>query len=168
MIDFMKSWVGSIAAMIVFVSLLEILLPLKNMKKYISVITSLIIVLTLAKPLIFLKGSLKNITDNINKYSSVFDENNYEVTSSTLENYNDAAAQEIFKQSVTSYIEKDLDMELTINTIDVEIKSENMEDAVVTIELANSNITTSDQENIRSTVSKLLDLEERNIQIILK
>lgn len=56
MTDFIKQWVINIVALVLFIVIVEMLLPKGKMKKYVSIATGTIMIITIVNPLLELSG----------------------------------------------------------------------------------------------------------------
>lgn len=80
LISYLKKWITDIVVMFVFITLLEIILPSSNMKKYIDMIIGLLIIIVLINP--FIKIISKDIDIDKNIFSSM-NKFNYEYKDDT-------------------------------------------------------------------------------------
>jgi stage III sporulation protein AF len=80
LISYLKNWITDIVVMFVFITLLEIILPSSNMKKYIDMIVGLLIIIVLINP--FIKIISKDIDIDKNIFSSM-NKFNYEYKEDT-------------------------------------------------------------------------------------
>lgn len=156
--EFITSWVQGIIIAVIIGSIIEMLLPNGNSKKYIKVVIGVYIVFTIVSPIIskFTGNELKldSIID-INKYEDKI--SSYEVDTKGLENTNNFNIKEVYilnlKKDIKAKIE---DKGYIVNSIQIEI--ENTDEYKV----KNVNMTLSKRE------SKKQEIEEKNINEIEK
>lgn len=80
LISYLKNWITDIVVIFVFITLLEIILPSSNMKKYIDMIIGLLIIIVFINP--FIKIISKDIDIDKNIFSSM-NKFNYEYKEDT-------------------------------------------------------------------------------------
>lgn len=156
--EFITSWVQGIIIAVIIGSIIEMLLPNGNSKKYIKVVIGVYIVFSIVSPVIskFTGSELKldSIID-INKYEDKIA--SYEIETKNLENINNSNIKEVYilnlKKDIKAKIE---DKGYIVNSIKIEI--ENTDEYKV----KNINITLSKREN------KKEETEEKNINEIEK
>lgn len=156
--EFITSWVQEIIIAVIIGSIIEMLLPNGNSKKYIKVVIGVYIVFSIVSPVIskFTRSELKldSIID-INKYEDKIA--SYEIETKNLENINNSNIKEVYilnlKKDIKAKIE---DKGYIVNSIKIEI--ENTDEYKV----KNINITLSKREN------KKEETEEKNINEIEK
>ncbi len=156
--EFITLWVQEIIIAVIIGSIIEMLLPNGNSKKYIKVVIGVYIVFSIVSPVIskFTRSELKldSIID-INKYEDKIA--SYEIETKNLENINNSNIKEVYilnlKKDIKAKIE---DKGYIVNSIKIEI--ENTDEYKV----KNINITLSKREN------KKEETEEKNINEIEK
>lgn len=123
--EFITSWVQGIIVAVIIGSIIEMLLPNGNSKKYIKVVIGVYIVFNIVSPIIskFTGSELKldSIID-INKYEDKL--SSYEVDTKSLENTNSSNIKEIYilnlKKDIKAKVE---DKGYIVNTIQIEIEN---------------------------------------------
>lgn len=123
--EFITSWVQGIIIAVIIGSIIEMLLPNGNSKKYIKVVIGVYIVFNIVSPIIskFTGSELKldSIID-INKYEDKL--SSYEVDTKSLENTNSSNIKEIYilnlKKDIKAKVE---DKGYIVNTIQIEIEN---------------------------------------------
>lgn len=156
--EFITSWVQGIIMAVIIGSIIEMLLPNGNSKKYIKVVIGVYIVFSIVSPVIskFTGSELKldSIID-INKYEDKIA--SYEIETKNLENINNSNIKEVYilnlKKDIKAKIE---DKGYIVNSIQIEI--ENTDEYKV----KNVNMTLSKRE------SKKEETEEKSINEIEK
>ena len=156
--EFITSWVQGIIIAVIIGSIIEMLLPNGNSKKYIKVVIGVYIVFTIVSPIIskFTGTEIKldSIID-INKYEDKIA--SYEIDTKNLENINNSNIKEVYilnlKKDIKAKIE---DKGYIVNSIQIEI--ENTDEYKV----KNIDMTLSKREN------KKEETEEKNINEIEK
>ena len=156
--EFITSWVQGIIIAVIIGSIIEMLLPNGNSKKYIKVVIGVYIVFTIVSPIIskFTGTEIKldSIIDII-KYEDKIA--SYEIDTKNLENINNSNIKEVYilnlKKDIKAKIE---DKGYIVNSIQIEI--ENTDEYKV----KNIDMTLSKREN------KKEETEEKNINEIEK
>lgn len=72
--DYISDWVKNIIIISTFLTLLEIILPNGNIKKYVDVLIALIIIIVIINPLIYFLSSDFNLKNNMNSLYNINDE----------------------------------------------------------------------------------------------
>lgn len=160
---FITSWVQGIIIAVIIGSIIEMLLPNGNSKKYIKVVIGVYIVFTIVSPVISkFTGSefkLDSIID-INKYEDKI--SSYEVDTKSLENTNNYNIKEVYilnlKKDIKAKIE---DKGYIVNSIQIEI--ENTDEYKV----KNVNMTLSKRENEKQETEQknINEIEKVNIEV---
>lgn len=156
--EFITSWVQGIIIAVIIGSIIEMLLPNGNSKKYIKVVVGVYIVFSIVSPVIskFTGSELKlsSIID-INKYEDKIA--SYEVDTKNLENTNNYNIKEVYILNLKKDIKAKIEHKgYIVNSIQIEI--ENTDEYKV----RNVNMTLSKREN------KKEETEEKNINEIEK
>ena len=102
--DFLRTWLIQIAAVIVFVSLIEMLVPAKGMKKFVRMILSLVVILTILKPFIFFEKNIGTLTEEISSYSNFMEASDYDLNTEAIQTFNEEKAAEVFQNSVATMV----------------------------------------------------------------
>lgn len=87
--EILKQWIMSIVCVVIFVTILEIILPEGSIKKYVKFATGLLIMVIVISPIIKLFNSDANLSEQIDFYSNSI---------SSYENVDVAKAQKDFKE----------------------------------------------------------------------
>ncbi len=161
--EFIISWVQGIIVAVIIGSIIEMLLPNGNSKKYIKVVIGVYIVFSIVSPVIseFTKSEFKldSIID-INKYEDQL--SSYEVDTQNLENTNNSNIKEIYilnlKKDIKSKIE---DKGYIVNSIQIEL--ENTDEYKV----KNINMTLSKRESKKEDTKENIvnEIEQVKIQV---
>ncbi len=156
--EFITSWVQGIIIAVIIGSIIEMLLPNGNSKKYIKVVIGVYIVFSIVSPVISkFTGSELNLSSiiDINKYEDKIA--SYEVDTKNLENTNNYNIKEVYILNLKKDIKAKIEHKgYIVNSIQIEI--ENTDEYKV----RNVNMTLSKREN------KKEETEEKNINEIEK
>jgi stage III sporulation protein AF len=154
MIDKISVWAEQIIVAVIIVTLIEMILPNGNNKKYIRTVIGVYILFTIISPVFANKGNFQfNELDYENYFKS---DETYTTMSDTLSTSNDKSVEEIYianlKQDITNKLkEKDFNVEKIAVQIDVQ-EGENY-GSVLGIDLTVSKIEESSNENKVSNIS---------------
>lgn len=161
--DFITSWVQGIIIAVIIGSIIEMLLPNGNSKKYIKVVIGVYIVFSIVSPIIskFTGSELKleSIID-INKYEEKIA--SYEIDTKNLENTNNYNIKEVYilnlKKDIKAKIE---DKGYIVNSIQIQI--ENTDEYKV----KNINMTLSKRESKKEETKEksINEIEKVNIEV---
>ncbi len=161
--EFITSWVQGIIIAVIIGSIIEMLIPNGNSKKYIKVVIGVYIVFSIVSPVI------SKFTGNEFKLDSIIDINkyedkiaSYEVDTKNLENTNNSNIKEVYilnlKKDIKAKIE---DKGYIVNSIQIEI--ENTEE----YKPKNIDMTISKRENKKEKTKEnnINEIEKVNIQV---
>lgn len=158
--EFITSWVQGIIIAVIIGTILEMLLPNGNSKKYIKVVIGVYIVFNIVSPIISkFTGSefkLDSVID-INKYEDKI--SSYEIDTKNLENTNNSNIKEVYILNLKKDIKAKIEEKgYILNTIQIEI--ENTDEYKV----KNINMTISKKENDKEE-KKVNEIEKVDIQV---
>lgn len=158
--EFITSWVQGIIIAVIIGTILEMLLPNGNSKKYIKVVIGVYIVFNIVSPIISkFTGSefkLDSVID-INKYEDKI--SSYEIDTKNLENTNNSNIKEVYILNLKKDIKAKIEEKgYILNTIQIEI--ENTDEYKV----KNINMTISKREN-KKEEKKVNEIEKVNIEV---
>lgn len=153
MIEFIKTWVNQIIVSVIIATIIEMILPNGNNKKYIKMIIGLYVLFTIMQPIITkFTGNSLNISDfNYEKY---FDKDVLETSSSNFEDNN----SKLIKQAYIDNIKEDIKNKINqkgykVVSCSVEILDDENEDRYgtinsITLKLSNNENEVEDNNNI--------------------
>lgn len=158
--EFITSWAQGIIIAVIIGTILEMLLPNGNSKKYIKVVIGVYIVFNIVSPIISkFTGSefkLDSVID-INKYEDKI--SSYEIDTKNLENTNNSNIKEVYILNLKKDIKAKIEEKgYILNTIQIEI--ENTDEYKV----KNINMTISKREN-KKEEKKVNEIEKVNIAV---
>lgn len=162
--EFINSWVQGIIVAVVIATIIEMILPNGNSKKYIKIVIGVYIIFNIISPIINkFTGNKLNFTSiiDINKYEE--ERATYEVNTKELEQNNNSNIKEVYilnlKKDMKAKIE---DKGYIVNSIYVELEGTGE------YEVKNLNLYISKKENKNSnenTSTTVNKIEEINIQV---
>lgn len=162
MVDFIITWTKGIIVAVIIASIIEMILPNGNSKKYIKMVIGVYIVFNIVAPVINKvtnnSFSLESIID-VNKYTNQIE--SYEVSSEKLDSNNESSIKEMYKIN----LEKDMKSKLEekgyiVNSINIEINNDK-EYTIKSVDLKISK-TGEQEEKKANTVEKI---EKVNIEV---
>lgn len=162
MVDFIITWTKGIIVAVIIASIIEMILPNGNSKKYIKMVIGVYIVFNIVAPVINKvtnnSFSLESIID-VNKYTNQIE--SYEVSTEKLDSNNESSIKEIYKIN----LEKDMKSKLEekgyiVNSINIEINNDK-EYTIKSVDLKISK-TGEQEEKKENTVEKI---EKVNIEV---
>lgn len=161
--EFITSWVQGIIIAVIIGTIIEMLLPNGNSKKYIKVVIGVYIVFNIVSPIIskFTGSELKldSIID-INKYEDKI--SSYEIDTKNLEDTNSSNIKEVYilnlKKDIKAKIE---DKGYIVNTIQIEIEDTD-EYKVKNINMTISKRKSEKEETVEKKVN---EIEKVNIEV---
>lgn len=164
-VDFIITWTKGIIVAVIIASIIEMILPNGNSKKYIKMVIGVYIVFNIVAPVINKvtnnSFSLESIID-VNKYTNQIE--SYEVSTEKLDSNNESSIKEIYKIN----LEKDMKSKLEekgyiVNSINIEINNDK-EYTIKSVDLKISK-TGEQEEKKENTVEKI---EKVNIEVSIE
>jgi len=163
MIEFLKIWVNQIIVAVIISTIIEMLLPNGNNKKYIKMIIGLYVLFTIIQPIITkLTGKILNISDfNYHKY---FDQDILEISSNDFEDNN----SKLIKQAYIDNIKKDIIIKINkkgyeIESCSIEILDNENKDTYGTIKSISLKINNKEDEVKES--NNVINIENVDINV---
>lgn len=163
MIEFIKTWVNQIIVAVIISTIIEMLLPNGNNKKYIKMIIGLYVLFTIIQPIITkLTGKSLNISDfNYHKY---FDQDILEISSNDFEDNN----SKLIKQAYIDNIKKDIITKINekgykVESCSIEILDDENEDTYGTIKSISLKISNEEDEVKES--NNMINIENVDINV---
>lgn len=157
MIDFLKSWIFNIAAIAIFIVLLEILLPTGKMKKFVNFITGFILIIAIINPLLGISGKELNLSEFQIASSNFLDKRDITASSKVMEENQMQQIVELYRQKLISRLEQELEGTENISDIraDVLIDEDYEASSFGEIKRVYLDITLKDEQREAKTVSKV-------------
>lgn len=176
MIDFISSWAQGLIVAVIIATIIEILLPEGNSKKFIKIVIGVFVLFQIISPVVQALGnnSSGNLSDilQIEKYQNQLDE--YENQSTNLASTNEKTTREIYLNNVKTDMTSKLEEKgYTVHSIEIETKTEEsytIEKISLNLEKANEEKEESKNENyqeqqVAQNVIPINTIEEIQIQI---
>ena len=176
MIDFISSWAQGLIVAVIIATIIEILLPEGNSKKFIKIVIGVFVLFQIISPVVQALGnnSSGNLSDilQIEKYQNQLDE--YENQSTNLASTNEKTTREIYLNNVKTDMTSKLEEKgYTVYSIEIETKTEEsytIEKISLNLEKANEEKEESKNENYQEqqeaqNVIPINTIEEIQIQI---
>ena len=165
MIEFMRNWANQIIVAVIIATIIEMILPNGNNKKYIKIIIGIYVLFTIIQPIIIkITGESIDISDfNYKKY---FNEDILETSTVDFENNNSKLIKQAYidniKENIKNKIKKK-GYEVISCTVDI-VEDEN-KDTYGTIQSISLNIEKQEKELEENDISNMVNIENININI---
>ena len=104
MLEFLKAWAINIVTIVLFVVMIEILLPRSKMKKYVSLLTSTILMIAIINPIIGLFGQKFDFSLSQMSTARNLDKREIENASKLLEEEQIKQTIELYRNRITEQI----------------------------------------------------------------
>lgn len=164
MIEFIRNWANQIIVAVIIATIIEMILPNGNNKKYIKVIIGLYVLFTIIQPIIIkATGESINISDfNYNKY---FDEDILESSTQDFENNN----SKLIKQAYIDNIKEDIQNKINkrgyeLISCSIDIEDDENKDTYGTIQSISLKIEKQEKEIVEKS-SNIIKVENIDINI---
>lgn len=122
MFEMLKNWITSIVVIVIFMALVDMVLPSGSLKKYARLVLGLIVIIIIITPVFKLFDRNTNIETTINQYINKYDNINTS-TQKSQKNYFDPDTIKIFKENLRLQVEEAINTESSIkfNVVQVNV-----------------------------------------------
>lgn len=154
MINYISSWAEQVIIAVIIATILEMILPKGNSKKYIKTMIGIYILYTVISPAITLATG-KNLTIDYSEYEKYFNNTKeYQALEKDFENITEKSIQIAYKEEIKKQIQKDIEeMGLYLENIDLETNLENGE--IIKVSLIIIHKETEDKANNNIQINKI-------------
>lgn len=164
-IEFLTSWIKDIAIVFVIISIIEIMLPNTNMKKYINMIIGFLIIIVIISPFVRLLNKDLDLKKEINKdfknRLSIYDDENSEFTS-TQEQQIEQVYIKKFEKEIKDLVQENTDY--YVEEINIYIsKNENEYGGIKDIELILGKNIVKEMEEVEDELISINNIEKVSI-----
>lgn len=109
MLDFIRNWIINITVVMIFIMLLETVLPNSDMKRYVNVVVGLLIVVVIISPFMQAKDITLQFNENVVETAAYMEKASVEDRSAEFTRYQKYEALELYKDSLRGRIARLLD-----------------------------------------------------------
>ncbi|MBF8982656.1 stage III sporulation protein AF [Lutibacter sp. B2] len=166
MFDFLKDWIKNIVILIIFITMLELLLPNSSMKKYVNMVVGLLLIIVILNPLVLIVNKNIDIENEVFKTSVEIDKNAVVLTHSNLEKTQENQMIQVYKRKIEQHIKErvlhnnPVDVKNVYMEIDEDQTSDNFGNIQnLKIELSPNVEKKSDNENLQPVSQILVDIK---------
>ena len=106
MIGFIKDWVLNIVTLVLFIVIIEMLVPSGRMKKYAGLVTGFVLIIAIINPFLGLLGGKVNLTDSLAASSGFLDRAEIKKDSSLLEEQQMKQIVEVYRKKIIGQLEQ--------------------------------------------------------------
>lgn len=108
MVGFFRNWIIQILVTVIFLIIVDMILPENNFKKYAKLASGLIIVIVLLSPIMKFFNNTINVEDEIGKYISSFNEVEAKIDYEAIGKENNKNTIEVFKEKLIDAMENSI------------------------------------------------------------
>lgn len=167
MINFLKSWTNQIIVTVIIATILEMILPNGNNKKYIKMVIGIYILFSIIQPIITkITGSSIDISKfNYDKY---FNEGIIETSTKDFDENNSKLIKQAYIDNIKSDIKTKIKQKgYEIISLDIEIIEDENKNTYGTIQSINLNVENikEDKDKIKEKSTNTINIENVNISI---
>lgn len=165
MIDFLKTWTNQIIIAVIVATIIEMLLPNGNNKKYIKMIIGIYVLFNVIQPILS-KFTGNNLNLSSFNYKDYFDESILETSTQEFEHNN----SKLIKQAYINNIEEDIKVKIKqkgyeVLNCNLNIIDNESQDTYGTIENITLNIKKTQDEERKEEVTNTIKVENVDISI---
>lgn len=128
MLDALKTWIISVVTTVIFVTVVEIILPEGSIKKYVKLATGLLVMIAVLSPIFKIISSNVNLSEKISSYTSSIASTNKVDIEKANEDFK-KKTKEAFKNTLKENIEKDIKEKTgkAYSVVNIQLKKEKNE-----------------------------------------
>ena len=109
MFEFLRSWITGIVGMVIFMTVIDLILPQNNgFKKYVSLVTGLIVVITILTPVFKLLDRNNDVQATISKYTEDFGKRQSELDKNKIDQDINKRTMQVFKENLKASLESEI------------------------------------------------------------
>lgn len=108
MIEFLKNWLLSIVVMVIFMSLVDMILPSDTFKKYAKLVIGLIVIATIMIPIVKLFDRGTDVEAFVSKYVEDFNKNPESFNREEVQKNFQTQTIEVYKEEIVKKIENEI------------------------------------------------------------
>ncbi|MGI6584392.1 MAG: stage III sporulation protein AF [Gracilibacteraceae bacterium] len=109
MAEFLRNWIINITVIIIFIMLLETIIPSSSMKRYINVIVGLMIIVVVIKPFVLVKDYAEDFHLKFLETSGYIEQSGAAADSERIVEFQQKMAVEVFENNLKRLIERIID-----------------------------------------------------------
>lgn len=102
--EFLKGWITNITVVMIFIMLLDMIMPNNNMKRFVKVIMGLLIILVIIKPFIMAKNLGAEFQQSMEQAEAFIEQSNDEDGNDVVLVFQNNAALNIYKQKLSEKV----------------------------------------------------------------
>lgn len=109
MADFLRNWIINITVIIIFIMLLDTIIPNSSMKRYINVIVGLMIIVVVIRPFVLIKDYAEGFNLKFLETSGYIEQSGIAADSTKIGEFQQKMAVEVFENNLKRLIERIID-----------------------------------------------------------
>lgn len=106
MVAFIKDWVLNIVTLVLFIVIIEMLVPSGRMKKYAGLVTGFVLIIAIINPFVGLLGGKVNLADSLASGAGFLDRAEIKKDSSLLEEQQMKQIVEVYRKKIIGRLEQ--------------------------------------------------------------
>lgn len=174
MIEALKGWIISVVTTVIFITIIEIILPSGSIKKYVKLATGLLIMLVILSPIFKLINNSSSLEEQILSYSSSIADYKEVDTKKAQEEFKEKTKETLvagLKKSICDEIKNKTGKEYTVTSIELSKAKNDFDfDGIKSITLKKSvgkdEVVTVDKIEIGETSEKGVEREEDVLRVL--
>lgn len=163
MIEFIKTWANQIIVAVIIATIIEMILPSENNKKYIKIIIGIYVLFTIIQPII-VKVTGESIDISNFNYKKYFDEDILETSSEDFENNNSKLIEQAYIDNIKEDIKSKIKQKgYELINCSIDILDDESKDTYGTIQSISLKV--EKQENKVEKNSNIIEIDNIDINI---
>lgn len=129
MMNFFKNWILNITAVVIFITIIELIFPNSSMKKYIKMIVGLLVILVIINPMLEIIDGKFQLEEDIFKASSSIQKQELVLNVKQLKGAQKKQIISVYKDRMEKYIKDQIEFNNTIHVLNIDATiEENFDD----------------------------------------
>jgi stage III sporulation protein AF len=127
--NFFKNWILNITAVVIFITIIELIFPNSSMKKYIKMIVGLLVILVIINPMLEIIDGKFQLEEDIFKASSSIQKQELVLNVKQLKGAQKKQIISVYKDRMEKYIKDQIEFNNTIHVLNIDATiEENFDD----------------------------------------
>ncbi|QZY56965.1 stage III sporulation protein AF [Crassaminicella profunda] len=120
MINFLRSWILNIVSVVIFITIVELILPNSSMKKYIKMIVGLLVMLVIINPILDLMHGKVKLEEDIFRTSSAIHKQELVLNLNHFKGTQQKQIISVYKGNIEKYIKDQIEFNNKIRVLSID------------------------------------------------
>lgn len=120
MINFLRSWILNIVSVVIFITIVELILPNSSMKKYIKMIVGLLVMLVIINPILDLMHGKVKLEEDVFRTSSAIHKQELVLNLNHFKGTQQKQIISVYKDNIEKYIKDQIEFNNKIRVLSID------------------------------------------------